>query len=494
MFDPLHPQNSKPAPKPASSGLLDLKTELLRAQSQVVSSSSSSSQSKLKPKSKKLDPKFILPPSSDSTSSSRSTSKKHKKRDRDRDRGRSDDRDTRGRDSKRSKRKSKSPEPDWAHIQASLAHKSQVYDSLVESGGGAQLELACARGDMPEASAPLIDFVAKRYDQIVAEEAARKERKKNKRRLRDSSDSSGNDRSRSRSPTERHRRRRDKRDRYRLRSSSRTRTRSRSRSRSRSRRRRRRSSSPDETIFSGRNSRAIRDRYISDSAASDAESMVEIEDEFGRTRRVPRSLAHQYDPTLAPSASDSDSDADDNISRYFAFTPLPELPHYESTREVRTLGAGYYQLAQDSDKRQAQMEQLRALREETLAARKAKADEMGVDSLDVVKPVVAGLHNDPELDPALQVGDSGEIEKEAAGQGNVVHDEGKEPLDARLIRRVRLVMRRRIKLLGVDRARQVEWTVPVPESVYEDLFVTMANEQPLCEKMGDDCARMNVDE
>ncbi|BGP56523.1 hypothetical protein JCM8202_004581 [Rhodotorula sphaerocarpa] len=146
--------------------------------------------------------------------------------------------------------------------------------------------------------------------------------------------------------------------------------------------------------------------------------LVEYTDEFGRARMIPRSeiprgapfrdpsipeLQYQGDQPVAP-AEDSGAfkpgEGPDPSNVYYGdqtsfpvYEPDPEVlarraatlaaaaaaplvSHYDSTRENRTKGAGFYQFSGNEDERQAQMEALAREREETERKRRER-DEVG---------------------------------------------------------------------------------------------------------------------
>ncbi|KAJ7650324.1 hypothetical protein FB45DRAFT_819514 [Roridomyces roridus] len=114
--------------------------------------------------------------------------------------------------------------------------------------------------------------------------------------------------------------------------------------------------------------------------------IVEYEDEFGRLRtarrsEVPRDLlrAKEHDedeyevirnpvghfPVYQPSA-----DRIAQIEKEQADANNPLGVHYDATKEVRAKGAGFYQFSQDEETRKAQMEELKASRDETERTRR----------------------------------------------------------------------------------------------------------------------------
>ncbi|KAF6757270.1 hypothetical protein DFP72DRAFT_809473 [Ephemerocybe angulata] len=129
----------------------------------------------------------------------------------------------------------------------------------------------------------------------------------------------------------------------------------------------------------------------------DNDPVIEYEDEFGRVRtsrlsEVPRHL-------LPKEHKDPDSDEDDiiynpeghfpvyepseeriqDIEKKYAESNNPLVDRYDSTRENRAKGAGFYQFSADEETRKAQMEELKTARTET---EKAREDSGAMD----VKP------------------------------------------------------------------------------------------------------------
>ncbi|KAJ2217612.1 hypothetical protein IW140_000016 [Coemansia sp. RSA 1813] len=90
-------------------------------------------------------------------------------------------------------------------------------------------------------------------------------------------------------------------------------------------------------------------------------SLVEIIDEFGRSRMVPRSKAKYYHSKDYETSSDSDSAND------IRFDENDRWSH-------RDRGTSHYNLASDSIKRDEQLDTLRELHEETLKARETSSN------------------------------------------------------------------------------------------------------------------------
>ncbi|KAJ3373606.1 hypothetical protein GGF31_000447 [Allomyces arbusculus] len=343
-----------------TTGLLDLQTELLRTQHQVEFAKARAQHAANKDAPSKLDQKFINALAT-----------------RDRDRIR------------KALKKPEKPAsttrldaPEWEQVQAALARKAEQYDRLKERGGMASSDEDEVEKDVGEdeddfrararrehkrkrreEAAPLVDFLTKRYQEI--EQSGGDESSEDVRSDADDGEAVISDQD------ERYRRRVE-----------RGRVRSHSRSPSPAHKRR---------------------RYTRES--DDDEDMVEITDEFGRARLVPRRYAHEYLPPPSPSHYDDYGDDDDRRWR----SPPPPA-HFDSKREVRTMGVGYYKLSTDASERAEQMRALQALREQTLEARRRAAEG---------------------------------------------HDSAREEM----ARRMKLILRRRAKKLGAARAHNVQWAV-----------------------------------
>ncbi|TFK72914.1 hypothetical protein BDN72DRAFT_835522 [Pluteus cervinus] len=139
----------------------------------------------------------------------------------------------------------------------------------------------------------------------------------------------------------------------------------------------------------------------------ESDPIVEYEDEFGRVRTARRS---EVPRDLLPSNTEPDEDEDiiirnpinhfpvyepsaervAEIEREFAEENNPLNVHYDAAREVRTKGAAFYQLSGDAEQRKAQLDELRAAREETEKVRK----EMG--AVDIRPGEVEGMRNGDE--------------------------------------------------------------------------------------------------
>ncbi|OBZ91188.1 hypothetical protein A0J61_00758 [Choanephora cucurbitarum] len=91
---------------------------------------------------------------------------------------------------------------------------------------------------------------------------------------------------------------------------------------------------------------------------------VEYEDEFGRTRVVRKSQLPQREEEVI----------EDEIEAPvydFSKSDRTNMNHFEADREIRTKGVGFYQFSKDEDERQAQMDKLNKIRQETENARKS---------------------------------------------------------------------------------------------------------------------------
>ncbi|KAI7882961.1 hypothetical protein K492DRAFT_229802 [Lichtheimia hyalospora FSU 10163] len=105
----------------------------------------------------------------------------------------------------------------------------------------------------------------------------------------------------------------------------------------------------------------------------DDDPWVEYEDEFGRTRTIRSSQLQQQrereqererSPSTSPSRSPSP------LNDMLEPADRASIRHYDSTREVRTRGVGFYQFALDQEERDEQMQRLNEIRQETEMARK----------------------------------------------------------------------------------------------------------------------------
>ncbi|KAJ1884771.1 hypothetical protein LPJ66_010445 [Kickxella alabastrina] len=106
----------------------------------------------------------------------------------------------------------------------------------------------------------------------------------------------------------------------------------------------------------------------SEEMGMDTEDMVEIVDEFGRTRMVPRSRAKEYKggyESGSGSGSNSESSLSDSGRRAVI----------DAARRDR--GPGHYSLSLDHAEREEQLLALRQLHDETVAGREAVAGSIG---------------------------------------------------------------------------------------------------------------------
>lgn len=103
----------------------------------------------------------------------------------------------------------------------------------------------------------------------------------------------------------------------------------------------------------------------------DDDPWVEYEDEFGRTRTIRKSqLPQQRERSPSQSPSRSPSPPPPMNDDKFEPADRASIRHYDSTREVRTRGVGFYQFALDDEERDEQMQRLNEIRQETEMARK----------------------------------------------------------------------------------------------------------------------------
>ncbi|KAI8375143.1 hypothetical protein BD560DRAFT_392837 [Blakeslea trispora] len=98
----------------------------------------------------------------------------------------------------------------------------------------------------------------------------------------------------------------------------------------------------------------------------DDDPWVEYEDEFGRTRVVRQSQLPEKQPL-----EESEEEEDEGPLYDFSKSDRTNMNHFEADREIRTKGVGFYQFSKDEDERQAQLDKLNKLRQETENARKS---------------------------------------------------------------------------------------------------------------------------
>ncbi|KAF8899941.1 hypothetical protein CPB84DRAFT_1680805 [Gymnopilus junonius] len=126
---------------------------------------------------------------------------------------------------------------------------------------------------------------------------------------------------------------------------------------------------------------------------TDDDPIVEYEDEFGRIRTARRSEVPRNLRTDLEETHNADRAAGNPVNHFPTYQPseehLAEIAkafseennplniHYDASREVRAKGAGFYQFSADEETRKAQLEELKASREETERIRK----EMGAEDI-----------------------------------------------------------------------------------------------------------------
>lgn len=106
--------------------------------------------------------------------------------------------------------------------------------------------------------------------------------------------------------------------------------------------------------------------HVSEKEVEVEEDLVEITDEFGRTRTIPRS---EYLQQQEQSAQDLISTIRRQIVEDLQEQEEEENVHYDDTIEVRTKGVGYYRLSRTEAERSRQLAELNCLRQETVEAR-----------------------------------------------------------------------------------------------------------------------------
>ncbi|KAJ1862689.1 hypothetical protein LPJ73_000692 [Coemansia sp. RSA 2703] len=110
------------------------------------------------------------------------------------------------------------------------------------------------------------------------------------------------------------------------------------------------------------------------------DDIVDVIDEFGRTRRVARSKAHQYgrivkvESTRSSSSENSSSSDDDSNSSSDEDSGSSNSDEWvEDAGDRRNYAPGYYKLSTDRRTRKRQLQELRELHEDTVAQREAVA-------------------------------------------------------------------------------------------------------------------------
>ncbi|KAL0954779.1 hypothetical protein HGRIS_003729 [Hohenbuehelia grisea] len=136
--------------------------------------------------------------------------------------------------------------------------------------------------------------------------------------------------------------------------------------------------------------------------------VIEYEDEFGRIRtgrrsEVPRHLLPKehggeehidddedviYNPVNHFPVYEPSAERVADIAKAHAEENNPLNIHYDSGREVRAKGAGFYQFSADEETRRAQMDELKATREETEKTRQE------VGAVDVLPGEVEGMREE----------------------------------------------------------------------------------------------------
>ncbi|KAJ3334415.1 hypothetical protein HDU91_002750 [Kappamyces sp. JEL0680] len=126
--------------------------------------------------------------------------------------------------------------------------------------------------------------------------------------------------------------------------------------------------------------------------SSSKSEWVQITDEFGRTRLVRKEEADAMERSFvkASEASNTETSNDydpdeypdergaDDLAPHTVKPALPPPKHFDSTREKRHLGVGFYQFdATDEAKRQEQFENIKNIRDDTILSR----DKLAISKL-----------------------------------------------------------------------------------------------------------------
>ncbi|KAL3897967.1 MAG: hypothetical protein SGCHY_003065 [Lobulomycetales sp.] len=107
----------------------------------------------------------------------------------------------------------------------------------------------------------------------------------------------------------------------------------------------------------------------------DDSDLIETTDELGRTRLMKRQDAKRMG--LLPSEQKKTQEPSSAAADFFPITFVksrgneeeaqkPENVHYDTSKEIRTMGVGHYKFSQDEETRAAQLSKIKNLRQETL--------------------------------------------------------------------------------------------------------------------------------
>jgi len=110
---------------------------------------------------------------------------------------------------------------------------------------------------------------------------------------------------------------------------------------------------------------------------------IDITDDFGRTRLVRKSeaLKMEVDKELAALKQIRDEEEELLKRSEMLYSNTPKEPieilqenghHYDNSKEIRTMGVGFYQFSGNADDRSKQMSDLKDLRDTTITARNKK--------------------------------------------------------------------------------------------------------------------------
>jgi hypothetical protein len=114
---------------------------------------------------------------------------------------------------------------------------------------------------------------------------------------------------------------------------------------------------------------------------------------------------------------------------FISIEPLPPPAHYDTKREIRNLGVGFYGFSQDEDTRKKQLEDLNKLRKDTLDSRSkvVKMKDARKEALEQRRALLKGRR---EKKLGRDGKDGGNGKEEGKGQGSTGDDKDENDVDA----------------------------------------------------------------
>lgn len=99
------------------------------------------------------------------------------------------------------------------------------------------------------------------------------------------------------------------------------------------------------------------------------EEMVEYEDEFGRTRKIPKNQYDSHEKERAARLADEIIQQARSTTNFSGADETSGPGHFDDSIEIRRKGVGFYRFAQEEGQRQRQMSELSSIRKETVESR-----------------------------------------------------------------------------------------------------------------------------